>query len=76
MEKILVEIFTNARLYSVIHFNGYTLGCVRTKSNHQCKLCHFKVMSKNCPKVHKTPACFASVRDDGESVYYPQIKLN
>lgn len=76
MENNLVEIFTNARLHSVINFNGYTLGCVRTKSNHQCKLCYFKVMSRSCPKVDKTPACFASVRHDGESVYYPQIKLN
>lgn len=76
MEKFLEEIFFDARINSVINYRGYQLGCHKTKHNHQCAHCYFKVMSKNCPKVGKTPACFGSVRTDRESVFYPKINLN
>lgn len=71
MEKFLEEIFIDVKIGSVIHYNGYNLACVKTRHNHICAYCYFKVMSKDCPRIGKTPACFGAVRADRESVYYP-----
>jgi len=50
------------------------LTCRVTYPQFHCGVCYFKEKGENCPKGIKDPLCFASEREDRESIYFQKSK--
>lgn len=64
----------NLQIDKLTVLQGIKLTCRRTYDRFHCGVCYFKEKGENCPQGVKDPLCFATEREDLESVYFQKSK--
>lgn len=68
--------FINLPVGKHIKIHETRISCIPTRNlkSFGCINCYFKEQGAHCPQGKKKPACFASEREDKESVFYSELK--